>query len=225
MRKRVCRLLFSVICLTVLFSGKVFAENNNWSPIYFDASGKVSFETVYGVAVSVGFKTLGWTIKQYDLSKDNPENRTITCMLHYETYIGEDGIDHTFYYLSRDELLQKAGQVSQEWCNELRHKGGTVYMDSIMTVTYYDWQLGNLYEDGSYDGEIYFTFEGISTARAWGDPESMRQSFDRALIIEPDPEVETLPKETEQNTTQAETVTEKPTIYFNPKDYKIVGTH
>lgn len=224
MRNRLFRVVILVLCLTAMFSGNVLAENSNFEPLYFDGSGKVSFETVYGVAVSVGFKTLGWTIKQYDLPIDDPYNRTITCMLHYETYIGEDGIDHTFYYLSREELLQKAWQVSPEWSSILRTEGGTVYMDSIMTVTYYDWQLGNLYEDGNYDGEVYFTFEGISNARGWGDPESMRQSFDRAVIIAPDPMPETLPAPTE-STTQEETVTEKATVHFDPREYKIVGTH
>lgn len=227
------KVLVIAIVFVILLAGIVFAGSESFEPLYFDESGRLSFETVDNVAVNTAYRTLGWTIKRYDLPIDDPSNMTVTCKLRDESYVGDDGRAHTFFYVNREDVLGRTSIVSEEWSNELRNSGGVVYLDSIMTVCQYGYPLGELDEYGNWAGEVYFTYDGISTARWWRNPEDLRQDFDRTVVIWPDPpiiEPETQPTqpETQPETqpTQPETQPTQPeTQEISKAVYKIVGTH
>lgn len=214
------------IIIIILAAGAVFAGSEDFEPLYFDGGGRLSFETVDNVAVRTAYKTLGWTIKKYDLPIDDPSNITVTCMLHDESYVGEDGRAHTFFYVNREDVLAKTAQVSGEWSNELRSSGGVVYFDSIMTVCQNGIRLGELYDDGSWEGEVYFTYDGISTARWWRNPEDLKQDYDRRVVVEPDPTVAPPPPPPTEAPTEPPTEPPQPTQpTIAAVVYRIVGTH
>lgn len=164
-------------------------------PMYFNENGNLSFETQGGAAVSVGYLTIGWIVKKYDLPKEDEDNVTVTCVLHNEAYTDEHNVVHAFFYVSREEMLEKIRAVDADWEAELRTVGGIVYLDAVMTCTWYHEPLGQLFDDGSTQGEVYWTYEGIAGARGWGAPEELHQYYDRKVVFEPEEPVCVVPEE------------------------------
>lgn len=174
--------------LITIMADFIFAGSQDFEPMYFDENNQLSFEIIDNAAINIGYKTLGWIIKKYDLPIDDPNNITVTCVLNNESYIGDDEKAHTFFYVNREDVLNKVSEVSNEWGDELRTIGGIAYLDSVMTI-YENGELqGELYEDGSYSGEVYITYEGISNARYWRTPTDLMQHYDRMVIINADPD-------------------------------------
>lgn len=166
----------------------IYASSHDFEPMYFNEDNQLSFETIDNAARGIAYKTLGWVIKKYDLPRDDPNNMQIVCTLRDESYVGDDGKAHTLFYVNREDILKKIGQISKEWEMELRNVGGVVYLDSIMTVRENGILQGELYDNGSSSGEVYFTYEGISNARYWRNPTDLMQDYDRTVIIKPDPD-------------------------------------
>lgn len=174
--------------LITIMTDLVFAGSQDFEPMYFDENNQLSFEIIDNVAINIGYQTLGWIIKKYDLPIDDPNNITVTCVLNDESYVGDDGKIHTLFYVNREDVLNKISEVSNEWGEELRTIGGITYLDSVMTIYEKGELQGELSEDGSYSGEVYITYEGISTARYWRRPTDLMQHYDRMVIINADPD-------------------------------------
>ena len=105
-------------------------------------------------------------------SIDDPENICVTISL---TNAGskpdpENPNNHFYYsYTSRNTILSRIGEISQEWLDQITTKGEVVYLDAIMTVCHSGVPQGRLYHDGRLaEGEVYYTLEGIRNARNWG---------------------------------------------------------
>lgn len=187
-KKYLVIIAISVIILFTLVADLVFAGIQDFEPMHFNENNQLSFEIIDNAATNTAYKTLGWIIKKYDLPINDPNNISVTCVLNEESYVGDDGKAHTFFYVNREEILHKISDVSSEWGAELRNVGGITYLDSVMTIYENGELLGELYEDGSYSGEVYTTYDGISNARYWRSPTDLRQHYDRMVIINADPD-------------------------------------
>lgn len=173
------------------------ADNGN-DITYFDEQGRLSFTMRDNRAIHTAYKTIAWTIKKYDLPIDSPDNMSITVELEDESHVGEDGYVYTTIFVKRDAILDKIGECSQDWLEEIQRIGGTAYLDNIMTVSENGVNQGRLLPDGSFDGEVYNTFEGIAGARNWKNPEDLKQYFGKKVAIPADEPVhEQIPPVTE----------------------------
>ncbi len=165
---------------------------------YFDEQGRLSFTMRDNPAIHTAYKTIAWTIKKYDLPIGHPDNITVTVQLEDESFLGDDGFMHTTIYVSREAILEKVRECSDDWLDEIKRSGGIAYLDNIMTVSVDGVLQGAILEDGSYEGEVYDTFEGISQARNWKNPEDLKQYFGRMVAIPADePKHEQKPPEDE----------------------------
>ena len=166
--------------------------------MYFDEEGRLTFEAVDNPAVHIAYKTVGWTIKKYNLPIDHEDNITIMVQLQDESQLMEDGKVHTTFYVERETILAKIAEVSMEWLDEIEREGGGAFLDNIMTVCEYGEPMGNLQEDGSSTGEVYYTYDGIAQARGWRNPEDLHQYFDIEIAIPASsPKQEVIPEASE----------------------------
>lgn len=140
----------------------------------FDENGNLIMCTYDSIsAAPVAYKTIGWTIKRKDLPIDNPANTCVSIPLtEAGSHIDSDNPDNkfTYFYIPRSVLLARIGEVSQEWLNVVTTKGETVYLDAVMTVCHSGVPQGYLRDNGaSAEGEVYYSLEGILSARDWGE--------------------------------------------------------
>lgn len=152
-----------------------------------DYRGDVGFED--DVATSVGYYTVGWTVKMYDLPVDAQDNTVFRCKLERKYYVDENGVVHTTFHIDEQELLGKIDAAYPEWAELLRRDGGSVYLDAVMTCTVYkDGRhnlLGDMDDHGNLSGEIYLTYEGIANARWWGDKNVFLPYYDLEVKYQP----------------------------------------
>lgn len=141
------------------------------------------------IATSVGYLTIGWTVKMYDLPIDNPMNATFRCNLEKKYYVDENGVVHTNFVFNEEELLGKIQEKSPQWAERLRRDGGSVYLDAVMTCTIFKDgkhnSLGSMDSAGNLTGETYTTYEGIANARNWPNKEFFRNRYDIEVIYKP----------------------------------------
>lgn len=159
----------------------------------FDAEGNLQMTTHDKKATSaIRYATVGWTIKRYDMPIDAPgqECAYIKLYQHSDIQYREDpeqaGYLYCYYYGDKEEIYNAIGVVSKEWQHQLYAYGGTVYIDSILTIREYDVLLGGLIDSNGNDwGEVYYTYEGISEARPWASKESLRTHFNKSVFYPP----------------------------------------
>ena len=96
------------IVLTILYIIAGYAMASEWPELYFDEDGRVSFENTDNAAVNIAYKTIGWTIKRYNLPIDDERNQTIVCRIDEEEYMDEDGLKHSIYYVDKNTIMGKS---------------------------------------------------------------------------------------------------------------------
>lgn len=178
---RFCSILAGVVFFLVIFGlNPVMVKANE--ELYFDGDGNLYYIAREKKATSsIKYYTIGWIIKRYDMPINvSGQQYVIVTKSNYKPDM-EDPEDNTYvycYYRSdKEEILNAIKTVSMEWYNVLNKYGDTVYIDSVMTVLEDGTQQGFLYSGGSYTGEVYFDYEGISGAREWASPESLLVNF------------------------------------------------
>lgn len=167
-----------ILFLCTFFLPVQFSKSFDFTDLYkeiltFDENGDLILSTYDSIATApITYQTIGWTIKRKDLPIDDPENTCVTISL---TNAGskpdpENPNNHFYYsYTSRNTILSRIGEISQEWLDQITTKGEVVYLDAIMTVCHSGVPQGRLYHDGRLaEGEVYYTLEGIRNARNWG---------------------------------------------------------
>ena len=197
--------VFSVSLFIVSQMKAVYAGNEtdntgtNASPqsgIYFDQNGNFVFATYNRIATSnIVYRTVGWIIKKYEEPVDAAGQLSVvipTPNYSYEIIDEENqGYKYIFFIMEREEVLDFINSVSPSWRNYLEQYGGTVYLDSVMTVAEKGVPKGGVDSKGNGYGEIYIDYEGISTARGWADPYCLKDYFDipiafPVILIKPD---------------------------------------
>lgn len=141
---------------------------------------------------SVTYKTIGWTIKRYNTGVYDPVNQ---CAFIPLTSAGDSRVDpedsrycYSYFYCDKDTVYEAIGQVSSEWRESLYRNGGTVFLDAIMTVCHNGAPQGVLYDSRpTYEGEVYFTFDGIAGARPWRDTMGLISHFDKQVAFPANP--------------------------------------
>ncbi len=160
----------------------------NANELFFDEEGNLYFHTrdrKYSGAV--GYKTLGWVIKRYDMPMNAKEQQYVIVKKEIYKPMEVDPSDDRYvlsYFRSdRDEILSAIKNVSLEWYDTLNSYGEDVYIDSVMTVCSQTEDCGTLYKNGSYEGEVYFTYDGIVNARGWTNMsvELLKSHYDMVL--------------------------------------------
>ena len=171
-------------CIPQSSTEKVMAATGE--ELYFDESGRLIMTTRDRHATSgIKYRTIGWTIKRYpgEIQAAN----SVRVKLGAATASQPDPEDPTYVYnyfiISAETIFQKISSVSPEWAQDLYQNGGTVYLDAIMTVIEYGEFQGSMTESGVISGEVYTTYEGISTARGWADPGALRSHFDKSVYF------------------------------------------
>lgn len=192
-----CMILSLAVCLMLgLLEMNVFGlEEADYyrERLEFDAEGNLQMTTHDKKATSaIRYATVGWTIKRYDMPIDAPgqECAFIKLYQHSDIQYREDpeqaGYLYCYYYGDKEEIYNAIGNASREWQHQLYAYGGTVYIDSILTINEYDVLLGGLIDSDGHDwGEVYYTYEGISEARPWASKESLRTHFNKSVFYPP----------------------------------------
>ena len=175
-------ILFLVLVCTIT---PITAKANE---LFFDKDGNLYFYTRdRKYSGSVGYKTLGWVIKRYDMPMDAIGQQYVIVKKEIYKPMEDDPSDDRYvlsYFKSdRNEILNAVKEVSEEWYNLLSSYGEDVYIDSVMTVCSQTEDCGTLYKNGSYEGEVYFTYDGIVNARGWtkSSVELLKSHYDMML--------------------------------------------
>lgn len=171
-------LFFFILCIYIVFISNHSIKSFDFSDLYqeiltFDENGDLVLSTYDSIATApITYQTIGWTVKRKNLPIDDPTNTCVTIPL---TTAGSkpdpNNPNNSFYYsyTSRNTILSRISEVSQEWFTIITTTGETVYLDAIMTVCHSGVPQGRLYYDGRLaEGEVYYTLEGIQNARNWG---------------------------------------------------------
>lgn len=163
-------LITGVVFLVLLCTFNSLKVNAN--ELFFDEDGNLYFHTRDKKALGkVRYLTLGWIIKRYDMPIDAPGQQYVIVQKRSYRSNDPDPYDDRYilsYFKSdRNEILDAVRTVSEDWYRILTGYGDDVYIDSVMTVCEGDKEFGVLYKNGTYEGEIYLTYDGISTARGW----------------------------------------------------------
>lgn len=156
----------------------------------FDSEGNLMMTTHDKKATSnTTYRTVGWVIKRYDMPVDVPGQQCAFIKLYeYEDIKYRDdpkqpGYIYCYYYGDKKEIYNAVGKVSSEWQHQLYAYGDTVYIDSILTICENGRILGGLIDsDGNRWGEVYYTWEGIASAREWASKDSLRTHFNKSVI-------------------------------------------
>lgn len=208
------------LLITGLFFLMIFLNVNpivakaNEEGLYFDEDGNLYFITRDKKASgSVRYKTIGWIIKRYDMPIDAPEQQyvIVTKQNYKPAEPDPNNSKYIYCYFKSDktEILNAVMSVSKEWHTILTGYGDDVYIDSVMTVVEDGEDKGTLYVGGSYEGEVYLTYEGISGARDWASPESLEAYFNMKIAF---------PQIVKKWESYAEIV-DKEDVYFNTSQY------
>lgn len=188
-----------IICFLALFimfsfvygnSRNIYASQN----LVFDDDGNLIFSAINGKdTTGVAFRTIGWILKRYDLPIDSPyQQYIIVPKKSSETYYPDPfnkSIIVSVFKSDSNEILSNIERVSKEWKEQLVNYGGTVYIDSVMTVVQYGKIKGSVSNDGKLSGETYVTYEGIASARPWGNPKELMQYYDIHVSYKAKPKV------------------------------------
>lgn len=157
----------------------------------FDKDGNLIMTTRDLKATSnTTYRTIGWTIKRYDMPIGAPgQKHAVIRLRECDVVRQRDDPDDPryvfcYFYGDKDEIWDAIGRADSEWQSQLKNYGDTVYIDDISTVCVNGNPLGSLNDNsGNISGEVYFTYEGISNARAWASPESLRTHFDKNVTF------------------------------------------
>ncbi len=158
---------------------EVYADES----LHFDNDGNLVFATYDKMATGkIKYKTVGWTIKKYEEPKNAVGQKY--CIIPKPEYyyeikdINNPGYIYTYFIIKKADVYNAIESKSYEWKNSLEKYGGKVYFDSVMTVDEYGVIKGGLYSGENDWGEIYYDYNGISTARWWAKPEMLKSYFD-----------------------------------------------
>ncbi len=158
--------------------------------VYFDEEGNlVMTSNDRAAAGTVGYKTVGWTVKK----DDRPIGETLSARVNQVEYSREADPDDpsrviTTYKVSEDKLFERIEKCDASWAKELFRDGGIVWLDAIMTVVSDGTPAGGINEDGSIWGTVYFTADSIKNAENWADPDSIDSHFGKMAYFEGDEE-------------------------------------
>lgn len=168
----------------VVFFLLLFAENRAFAgELYFDDSGNMVFWGYDKKATTdIRYHTVGWTIKRYDDAIDAYGQQVVNIAktgYQYEI-IDPDNPEYAYnvFVIESQLILDRIGDVSADWRNQLVCYGGYVYIDNIMTVIEYGEYQGGVDSDGTMYGESYNTYEGIRYARDWANGDTLATYFD-----------------------------------------------
>lgn len=190
---------FGVSLFIVPQSANVYAESSSQSAIYFDGSGNFVFSTYDRAATSnIVYSTVGWIIKRYEepIGMAGQISAVIPIPKYSYEIIDKDnpGYKYNYFVMEGEQVLGYISSVSQTWADYLKKYGGTVYLDSVMTVEEKGVPKGGVDSSGVGYGEVYIDYNGISTARGWADPYCLLDYFDIPLafpdfIIKPEVQI------------------------------------
>ncbi len=174
-RKNQSEKFFKFLTSGILFLVLIFTMNTlkvEASELFFDEDGNLLFHTRdRKYSGNVGYKTLGFVIKRYDMPMDaSGQQYVVVQKVSYrpdEPDPEDDRYVLSYFKSDRNEILNAVKSVSSEWFDVLTGYGEDVYIDSVMTVCSQTKDYGTLNKDGTYSGEVYFTYEGIVNARGW----------------------------------------------------------
>lgn len=191
MKKSIKSCLFLITFFGLMFFilpkyEKVYADES----LYFDKEGNLVFATYDKLATSkIKYKTIGWVIKKYDEPKSAiGQNYCIIPKPEYYYEIKDDnnpGYVYIYFIVKKADIYKTIETKSSNWKNSLEKYGGKVYFDSIMTVVEYSVIKGGLYSGENDWGEVYYDYNGISTARWWAKPEMLKSYFDIEVNFPP----------------------------------------
>lgn len=174
---------FGVSLFILPQSANVYAESSSQSAIYFDGSGNFVFSTYDRIATgNIVYSTVGWIIKKYEEPVGTAGQISVVIPLPNYSYeiIDKDnpGYKYSYFVMEGEQILSYINSVSQTWVDYLKKYGGTVYLDSVMTVEEKGVPMGGVDSAGAGYGEVYIDYNGISTARGWADPYCLLDYFD-----------------------------------------------
>lgn len=181
--KIIVRVIVAVLMFFIIFCLKgerIYAGEE----VYFDDEGNLIYITYDKKASgSISYKAIGWIIKRYDAPMDAPgQQYVIVRKIEYAVDdVNNPGYLYCYFWSDKDEILGAVEKVSKEWRTQLEKYGDMVYIDNVMTVCNNRVPLGNVDKNGVCTGEVYYTFEGISTARGWAQPQYLKSYFDIKL--------------------------------------------
>lgn len=175
-------LFFCISLFIVSRSVNVYAQNESQSAIYFDDSGNFVFSAYDRIATgNVVYSTVGWIIKKYNEPIGAAGQISVVIPLPSYSYeiIDKDnpGYKYSYFVMKGEQVLGYISSVSQAWADYLKKYGGTVYLDSVMTVEEKGVPKGGVDSAGVGYGEVYIDYNGISTARGWADPYCLLDYF------------------------------------------------
>lgn len=154
--------------------------------LYFDEWGNLRMTTYDRIATSSRtYKTIGWTIKRYDM----PIGAGNDCVI---VILEDDGLpqvdpnnpayQNCYFWCDKQTIFDKIGEVSKQWQQELYSNGGNVYLDAVMTVCVQGVPQGGLLNDGEASwGRVFNTFVGIAGAENWADPGALSSHYDKQV--------------------------------------------
>ena len=182
---------FCLLILTITIFGRTdTVRADSRFDVFFDDEGNlVMTSNDRAAAGTVGYKTVGWTVKK----DDRPIGETLSARVNQVEYSREaDPADPTrvitTYKVSEDKLFERIEKCDASWAKELFRDGGIVWLDAIMTVVSDDLPAGGINEDGSVWGTVYFTADAIKNAENWADPDSLDSHFGKKAFFEGDEE-------------------------------------
>lgn len=184
-------LAFAVMVVCLFFVMPV-ARTEAGEQLYFDEQGNLRMTTYDRIATNnKTYKTIGWTIKRYDMPI-GAGNESVVVVLEDD---GEPQVDsanpayqYCYFWCDKQTIFDKIGQVSAQWQKELYSSGGTVYLDAVMTVCVDGIPQGGFLDSGNTSwGRVFNTFEGISQAESWTDPEALRSHYNKQVYFPANP--------------------------------------
>lgn len=151
--------------------------------IYFNRDGNFVFSTYDRIATgNVVYKTVGWIIKKYEEPIAAAGQISVVIPTPNYSYEIADkdnpGYKYSYFVMDGEQVLDYIYNISEVWGDYLKKYGGTVYLDSVMTVSEKGVLKGGVDSNGNGYGEIYIDYNGISTARGWADPYCLIDYFD-----------------------------------------------
>lgn len=188
MKTQVIRILALTVFLWLFLCTDVQAEEL----LYFDEMGNLCMTTHDRIATNnIRYKTIGWTIKRYN-APIGDGNNSVVVMLEDTQEPQVDPMDENYQYCyfmcDKQTIFDRIGSASAEWQQELYQNGGTVYLDAVMVVMENGVPGGCLLSGGdTFEGEVYWTYEGISNARSWADPVVLQTHFNKQVSFPANP--------------------------------------
>jgi len=175
--KKIIFIFLTILFLSLPASKTVLAEE-----LYFNEEGDLVFSMHDKIATSgIKYKTIGWVIKRYDdglyTSGQSFVNIPRSGFIYRIPDPENPEYRYTTFVVDGAMIMERIAQTSSEWKNQLQKYGGYVYLDSIMTVTEYGTDMGEIDEAGNLHGEAYQTYEGIRSAREWADGDKLQAYY------------------------------------------------